>query len=132
MSVTHDDLLEPIGDLVPELFPGKDSAAINALLDAFIADGVARTPTTLSSGSQDLAVTAWSYGRAYRNVLSRMSRTPASFSLTNEGSQTVLGEQIRTFKDLAKRWESEFDTIIGDAPTPDETPTASAKNSYVW
>jgi hypothetical protein len=132
MAVQPTDLLEPTGDLVPDLFPGKDADAVAALLAAYIADGTSRVPSTLAPADQDRAVTAWAYARAYRNVLARLSRTPATVSLANEGSTTMLGEQLRTFKQLAARYDAEYTLIVGDAPSPEDTPSASATNSYVW
>lgn len=131
--LTPDQLLEPIGDIAPELFPGKDAAALDTMLQAYLTDGYARIPATVvDTVVRDRAAMAWSYARAYRNVLMRLSRTPATVSIANEGSQTILGEQIRTFAKLATRWELDYDAIIGDAPTPDDTPSAAAINSYVF
>lgn len=132
MPLSPTDLLEPIGDLSPELFPGKDDAAIDTQLQAYLTDGYSRVPVTVLGAEVDRAAAAWAYMRAYQNVLIRLSRTPATVSIANEGSQTVLGEQIRTFAKLATKWESEFNDIVGDAPTPDDTPTAAAINTYVF
>lgn len=132
MPLTPTDLLEPIGDLSPELFPGKDAAAIDTQLQAYLTDGYGRVPATITGTSADNAAKAWAYTRAYQNVLIRLSRTPATANLTNEGSYTILGEQIRTFAKLATKWESEYNDIIGDAPSPDETPTAAALNQYIF
>lgn len=133
MALTPNDLLEPIGDLAPELFPGKDAAAIDTMLSAYLADGYARIPTTIvDTASRDGAALAWAYGRAYRNVLRRLSRTPATVSIANEGTTTMLQKQIETFAKEAQRWEAEYTSIIGDAPAPDDTPSAAATNQYVW
>jgi hypothetical protein len=132
MALTPDNLLEPTGDLAPELFPGKDSAWIDTLLAAYLADGYARTPATVVGDDRDRAAAAWAYARAYRHVLARLSRTPATVEISNEGSTTMLSEQIRTFARLATRYESEYNGIIGEAPTPDDTPSAAATNSYVF
>lgn len=133
MAVTPPDLLEPTGDLTPELFPTLDGAGITALLTAYIADGTARVAALpLSELEKDRAVTAWAYSRAYRNIGQRLSNTPASFALEGEGSRTMLGEQLRTFKDSARRWEEDFDAVTATAPTPEEIPTATAQNRYVW
>lgn len=133
MALTPNDLLEPIGDLAPELFPGKDAAALDTMLSAYLADGYSRIPTTIvDTVSLDSAARAWAYGRAYRNVLRRLSRTPATVSIANEGSTTILQKQIDTFDKEAQRWEAEYTSIIGDAPAPDDTPSAAATNQYVW
>lgn len=129
--LTPDTLLEPTGDLAPELFPGKDAAAIDTLLQAYLTDGYSRVPTTVDSVTMDRAAMAWAYARAYRNVLMRLSRTPATVNITNEGSTQLLSEQIRTFAKLATRWEADYNSIIGEAPEPDDTPSTTALNSYV-
>lgn len=133
MAVTPADLLEPTGELSPADFPGYLSGALTDLMQGFITDATARlSGKVLTDAQRDQAITAWAYARGNRMILRRLSRTPASFSLANEGSQTILGEQIRTFKSEAKRWEDLFNGIIGDEPTPDDTPSTSAKNSYTW
>lgn len=130
--LTPDNLLEPRGDLSPELFPGKDAAWIDTLLATYLADAYARIPATIVGTTADLAAAAWSYARAYRHVLSRLSRVPATMAIVNEQSRTITGEQLRTFASLAAKWEAEFQTIIGDAPTADDTPSGSALNAYVF
>lgn len=130
--ITATDLLEPSGDVVLDLFPGRTPDQLQALLTAYLTDGYARCPATLTDADKDRAATAWAYARVNRNVLARLSRTPASFTVDNEGSSTMLAEQIRTFKDAAVRWETDFDTITAATPTPDETPTSAAVNRYVW
>lgn len=133
MAVTTADVLEPIGDLALELFPGRDPSVVETMLAAYVADGAARVATlVLSEAEKDRAVIAWVYARAYRNVVARLSRTPASFTLTGEGSTTITGEQIRTFKELAERWERDYDAVTASPPTPEETPTAAAVNRYIF
>lgn len=108
MSVTAPDLLQPKGDLSPELFPGMDPGEVQTLLESYVADGAASSPSTLSGGALDLALKAYAYARAYRNVALRLSRDPATNHLEGEASSTVTGEQIRTFKAEADRWAAEF------------------------
>lgn len=129
--ITASDLLEPNGDVVLELFPGRTADTVNTLLTNYIADGYARCKSTMPQADQDRAAFAWANARVNRNVLSRLSRTPASVSLTNEGSTTMLGEQIRTFARAADKWEAEFDAIAATAPSPDDTPTSAALNRYI-
>lgn len=131
--LTPSQLLEDGGgELAPQMFPGKTPADLNTLLQAFLDDGYGRIPTTIVGDAADRAARSWAYARANRNVASRLSRTPASVTLTNEGATTMLGEQIRTFKEAAKAYENDFNEQIANPPTPDDTPTSAAYNGYVF
>jgi hypothetical protein len=131
--ITAADLLEANGgDISPAMFPQLDTVALNTLLARYVADGYSRAPASLTDADRDRVAENWSYARANRNVLNRLSRTPANVTLDNEGSTTILSEQIRTFKEAAQRYEAQVDAILGSAPTPEESPSSSAANRYCW
>lgn len=135
--ITATDLLEPIGDLALAYFPGKPQADVEALLGAYIADGVARLPaevSALGAPTTDLAVTAWSYYRAYRNITMRLSRDPATVHIEGEVATTITGEQIRTFKDETARWLADWSTLIAvEAFAPGSVVgTVAVPNSYTF
>ncbi len=130
MSITSANLLQPLGDVSPDWFPGLSSADVAALLDAYIADAASRITVTGIDG--DNATRAYAMGRAARNVYMRLSNTPATATLTGEGSQSITGEQIRAFKTMAEKYEAEFATFTAAAPTPADEPSGAVANSYVW
>jgi hypothetical protein len=135
MAVAATDLLEPAGDLSPELFPGLDTAGVATLLAGYITDAAARIPAGLSPAQYDAAVRAWAYSRAYRAVALRLSRDPASSTLEGEGSTTITAEQIRTFKSEAEKWAADFaerTTGVDTNPRDDFGGTVSVPNSYAW
>jgi hypothetical protein len=134
MPITPADLLQPAGELEAADFPMLDADGLTTRLQAYIDDGYARVaPLDLTDDEKDRAVRAYSYGRSYRSILSRLSRNPATVTLEGEGQRVYLSEQLRTFKENAVRWEQDYDAITAsDTPTPEETPSAAAVNRYVW
>lgn len=135
MAVTASDLLEPAGDLSPALFPSLDSDGLTTLLDGYLADAATLIPSTIVGAAYDGAATAWAYHRAYRSVALRLSRDPATAAVEGEGSSTITGEQIRTFKEEAARWGKDFDDRIGMATDPGtlaEQSSQSIANSFTW
>lgn len=136
--ITAEDLQQPKGDVDPAVwFPGKTPEDVATLLDAYIADGVARLPDALTDdAAQSAAVTAYAMGRAARNVEMRLSAGPASFRLDSEGSQTIIGEQIKTWRQRAERYEAEWAdaTDFGDGTLDnvDEPGQGAAVNRVVW
>jgi hypothetical protein len=127
-------LLEPAGDLSLAYFPGKPQEDVDALLGAYIADGVARLPAAIAADpvAASLAVTAWSYHRAYRNIALRLSRDPSTVRVEGEFQTTITAEQIRTFKVERDNWLAEWNAAIatGDASTAADPGTVALPNSY--
>lgn len=131
--LTPSQLLEDGGgELSPDMFPGKTPVQLATLLQAFLDDGYSRVPASLTDDAKDRAARVWAYARANRNVAARLSRTPASITLTNEGATQMLGEQIRTFKEAAHAYENDFNEQIAAAPAPEDSPSAAALNGYVF
>lgn len=135
--ITADDLQQPKGDIDPGVwFPGKTLEDVATLLEAYIADGVTKIPDTLVGDAEtDAALRSYAMGRAARNVFMRLSATPAAFKLDNEGSQTIISEQIKAFRQMAEKYEGEFDTAIDledTGGTTDVEGVGAARNQIVW
>lgn len=135
--LTAADLQQPKGDIdAPVWFPGKTPEDVGTLLDAYIADGVTKLPDTLTGdAAQDAALRSYAMGRAARNVFMRLSATPAAFKLDNEGSQTIISEQIKAFRQMAEKYEAEFGAAVDVEDvggTTDVEGTGAARNQIVW
>lgn len=135
-ALTSTDLRQPKGDISDDWFPLLDSTGIDTLLDAYLADGYDRIPASITSESeQNRAARAWAMARANRNVLSRLTNTPANFKLDNEGQQSVIGEQIKTVRLAAERFEAEFaelTAVVGANDSSDDAGQGAARNAYLW
>lgn len=135
-QLTSTDLRQPQGDISDDWFPLLDSAGIDTLLTAYLADGYERIPATIVSESeQNRAARAWAMSRANRNVLSRLTNGPANFKLENEGQQSIIAEQIKTVRAQAERYEAEFAGIVdvpGSNDTADEVGQGAARNVIIW
>lgn len=135
-KLTAADLLQPKGDVTPDWFPTLDEAGVTTLLDAYLDDGYGRVPDVIvDEAAQNAAARAWAMGRASRNVFMRLVNTPATFRLDNEGSQSILAEQVKAARLQAEKYEAEFETLT-DVEATDSTVEAggsgSAENSYRW
>lgn len=130
--MTAADLLQPKGDISLDWFPTMSAEDVNTLLSNYIVDGVAHLAPNLSSGEADIATRAWAMARAARNVYMRLSNTPASFTVQGEGGQTITGEQVRSFKIMAEKYEAEFSAFAPDEAGPAEAPSGSVATKYLW
>lgn len=136
MALTSVDLLQPKGDITPDWFPTLDDAGVATLLDGYLADATARIPDTITDATAiDNAARAWAMGRAWRNVQQRLINAPATLKLDGEGSQSIIGEQIKNARQLAEKFEAEFEelTDVADSgSTVDDAGMGAAINRYVW
>lgn len=134
MAVKPQDLLAPVGELEPDLFPGEEedqetgSAKLVARLNAYIADAAAQGATT------DAGVKAWAYHRAYKAVYISMSANPIQASEEGQGSATYAKEQADRFKDLAAEWLDKFNEAVSVVPVARKaTPgTQSQGVGFTW
>jgi hypothetical protein len=133
---TAADLIEPKGELSKGLFPEDETdqvfedrlqsylnSAYALLTQAAIADLALR----------DKGAIAYAYYRAYDAIYRRLSITPISVSLTDQGARTYSRDQIATFRNLALDWLAEWEEIVPNlTPPPATAPTAPAKTIFTW
>lgn len=125
MAVTPAQLLAPQGDLEASLFPGEATDALNMRLQGYISEGEART-------SDDAAVRAWAYHRAFHAVYIRLTTTPHQVSFEDQGGHSYLMSQIENVYNLSRRYLEEFNALVGtDAPGV-VSRTESRRADFTW
>jgi hypothetical protein len=136
MAITSADLLAPLGDIEPSFFPSDDPAALDARLNAYIADGEAQAAAAqVPEVNTDAAVEAWAYYRAYKAIWLRLSEAPSSLSMIDQGSRSRTDQQREAFHQL---WEQYLTLWNGLTPAPSPSieaaraPGGVAYNRYVW
>lgn len=105
-------LIVPAGPLHPDLFPGD--ADLAGTISGFL-DIAYESPEVLAlsqEGDQDAAAYNYAMWKAYEAIFNRMSGTPLSTSLIDEGSVGYSNEQIRNFKFLMEKYEDLYQTTI--------------------
>lgn len=137
MAVSGADLLDTNGgDLRLSFFPGKTGTQVEALLDAYVADGLARSASLeADEDAQDRAVTAWGYVRAYRAILARMAaEDAASNTLNDQGSSTITESQFAAIQALLAEALKEFEELVPPTVQGDLTQRASRSitNVSTW
>jgi hypothetical protein len=112
MALTADVFMKPEGLIEPRsMFPGESEEDLNARLDAYIDEGMART-TTLAAETRDSAVSAWVYHRAFLAVWIELSGNPASAAQADQGSTLYTQYQIQNFKDLSDQFLRQFEGYV--------------------
>lgn len=121
--LTGTDLLEPLGILTPEMFPGD--AVPSDTLDAYLETAYERADLkTVADTDRDDYARAIVYARAWERVATRLASTPASVSLTDQGSRAYNAEQLRTAAANADKWREVATDLepLPDAGLPTSTP----------
>ena len=136
MAVTSNDLLSPAGELEPAvLWPGEASSDTTARLTGYIEDGVAKAASVSDATANDTAVKTWAYYRAYLAVYLRLTATPSTVALNDQGSASMLVTQIQNFRDLSDAKLTEFNRLL---PADEVTATTvapasvSAPTTFTW
>jgi hypothetical protein len=105
MPLQAADLIEPAGELTPEMFPGKNLAAFVA---AWLAEAVQRS-------SSETAQRAFVYYRAYTTVVHRMNLEAMRERKGDELAERA-EEQMAFWRDLARQHYREFTALTGATP----------------
>jgi len=126
MAVLASDLLQPAGHLDAKLFPGLDSSAVTAALDAYIAEAVTRiSDLGIDDDDADTYTKAWAYCRAYTRISERLLAVPSSASIEGEAARQYDIKQSEGFARIASQWCARADALV----PPDESPTAPERSS---
>lgn len=132
MPIAAADLLEPTGEVAPELFPGDappPAAGAGTLLGrlaTYLADGYARAAAVADATQKDEAARQWAYRRAFRAKYQEMNRKASTVDVKDEASRSFLVTQIQNFKALADEAEETYAAIPGVLPVVAEPPAAAA------
>lgn len=95
MAVDPATLLFPAGPLDPSLYwPNATPATVTTYMEAFIEDGVTRV-ASWDVVDRDTGTRLWAIYRAKDSVLQQALNTAASVSFVDEGSASILAEQLR-------------------------------------
>lgn len=133
---TAADLIEPKGQLSKGLFPEDTTEqAFEDRLQSYlnIAYSLLTQAGVVSLAERDTAALAYAYHRAYKAIHQRLSSTPISVSLTDQGARTYSRDQIATFGNLASDYWTEWEAFIPDlTPPPAIPPSAPAKTIFTW
>lgn len=138
MSVTVDDLKEPVGELDLELlFPDKTASQAEDDVQIWIDQAIAESGAAGVIVQQDIdrGAKAYAYYRAYKSVYQRLSATPSSQSLTDAGMSKSIGQgQIDSFRQKYIAWELVWDNVLSSVITTDViTPaTVAVKTEVGW
>jgi hypothetical protein len=110
------------GRITASMFPELDSEAeVLALLDKYIEEGDAKADDVTDTATKDIAVTLWAYHRAFEAAATDLKITPASASLSDQGSISYSQDQRDYFLSEARRYGLEFDALLevrGDSGWP--------------
>lgn len=127
-------LIAPEGEIEPAMFPGDSPTALADRVQAYITAGTDKaTADGVAAGDLDAAARAWAYYRAFRAVFVRLSASPSSVSLANQGGSSRTTSQISEFAALAEGWRTDYLALVPEAPPPRTVPqSAPVKNRFTW
>lgn len=122
MAVVPNDLkVVGGGKLEPGLmFPDETTVVFDARLQKYIDEAVAKAAVAglPTQAAKDAATKQWAYHRAFEAQFIRLSSTPASVTLNDQGAASFLQQQIQNFKDLAVDALDQFEELT---PAPAES-----------
>lgn len=106
------DLIFPVGDLQPALFPGVN---LETLVSTWLLDAGRRT-------EQDDPARHWVYHKAYESVANRLAATPSTETYFNETSRSIGADRVKYFQDKAAQHLSEYNRLVGTESFLDAKP----------
>ena len=112
MAVTPATVRSPVGLVEPAMFPAEDMVALDERLAAYIAEGESHATPIAAADENDDAVKAWTYWRAFTAVFIRLSASPASVTMNDQGGKQHLVTQIENFREMAAEQRARFDALI--------------------
>lgn len=135
MAVTYADILQPIGEIEPELFPHiKVLGDLQARITQYLAEGATKAADlAIPAASVDEATLHWGYYRAYLAVYQRLIATPAEARNDGQGSRKYEGRQAEAFLELANQHKDIFDGLVPPATaTTVGRDSASFRHRLAW
>ncbi len=143
MPLDHTALLQPTGELEPQLFPHLDAAlsppppvSLEERLDEYLDEGYTRAADySVGAGDHDAYARAWAYYRAYFAVYQRMIATASEARIDGQGSRRYDPKQALAFLELANAKKDEADGLVPvdeDLTQPDVPPSSSFRHRVEW
>ncbi len=138
MLLNPTDLLDPAGDILPEMFPQDNTPE---LLHERLAGYLSRAElmvagSTLTGATLNAAIKAYTYYLAFNSVHVRLSTQPMSVTMVDAGSRARTQAQIDGFATRAAEYLARFEALVPvEAPAgSDAAPreSFSMKNQYAW
>lgn len=134
MAVTYVDILQPKGEIEPQLFPHLTLADLQTRITQYLAEGATRAADlAIPAVSVDTATLHWGYYRTYFAVYQRLSATPSEARNDGQGSRKYEGRQAEAFLELANQHKDAFDGLI--PPASSVVPgreTSSFRHRLAW
>ena len=109
MAVTIYDLLHPTGELERSMFPDHDLDEISA---AWFTDAATRTAAMDAGDTQDAAVKAWVYYRAFTTLANWIAAKPSLHSYTGDDRREAWGnDRVKHWQTKAEAYLAQFNTL---------------------
>lgn len=133
VTLTIDDLKQPIGELDESLFPDGN---IDTLLAGWLdqAANQVNAAAGIATADQDDAAAGWVYYRAYTQIADRLASQAESITVGPRTERTSTGQQ-KYFADKAKYWLDWYYglfTLTQTASAPAFFTTVKANRYPVW
>jgi uncharacterized protein YfaP (DUF2135 family) len=132
MPLAVEDLIQPAGELEPNLFSASDPGGdTEARVTVWLVEAEAQA-ASVPSADRDAATAQWVYWRAYNSKYRQLLAQPASEDV-GEGSRQYLISQIRAFEEMAAAAKAEFNGYVVTVEAPSSPPsTVSVPKWIVW
>ena len=109
MAVTFDFVLHPQGELMMSMFPDGD-LDVNACV--WFSEAETKTADMETGETQDAAIKAWVYYRAFTAIANSISIKPTSGSYYgSERSETWGADRVKFYNDKARYYLDQFNTF---------------------
>jgi hypothetical protein len=133
VTLTIDDLEQPLGELDASLFPSGD---IDNLVTAWLSQAITMVEanTGIATTDQAAAAAAWVYYRAYTQIADRFANTAQTIMVDGQVTRTTSADQRRWFAERATYWLDQyygFNTLVALAAVPSYFGTVKA-GCNVW
>jgi hypothetical protein len=142
--VTVDDLIQPRGEIEPDLFAGEDDSGgpdpggdTTARLTAYLAasqTAIEALAEPLEGAALDRAQAAFCYWRAFSAKARQIKALPTDRAFDQGQSRKYSIDQIRSLEADAAKYKAIFDALIGDS-TDETAPrllSRAVRNEVVW
>lgn len=112
VTLTYDDVTQPLGELDATLFPSGDMAT---LVTGWLyqAEQKVEADGNIASADQNAAALSWVYYRAYSHVAQRLAASPTSVSVGGKISRAMAADQRAHFSKLAAEKLAEYNRHDG-------------------
>jgi hypothetical protein len=121
MILNPSDLLDPAGDISPEMFPEDTPETLSERLAGYLSRAEQMvSSSTLTGETLNAAIRAYAYYLAFRAVHVRLSSMPASVTMIDAGGRSRTQAQIDAFALRAAEYLARFEVLV-----PAEVPTTA-------